>query len=195
MAKPKAFKNIKSKRLGKKAAKITGMKRGTVRRIMRAMNIVIDEWAADRPKYFSRFINTWRGTAGYVDVVGDAVLENPSLAMPKESVEMMFSPYDFCSFTIFYPLAQTLNYAEELELVETGKALERAWGKFLDAAAMRPHVAAADVAALRAAVAYLNPRVVGMYQGTAKSEFDAEWIGAREVASAALGRIMEGLAK
>ncbi len=186
---------MKTKRFAKKTAADMGAKRGTALRSLRAIKAVVEELAANHPKLYGSLIDTWRVTTAYVDALGFAVLEHPSVVTPEDAAEMMLRPYDMMTYMIHYGLAQTLNYAEELELVETGKALENAWRKFLDAAAMRPHVAAADVAALRRAVEYLNQRVVGMYQGTASYEFDPPWAAAAKEASDALARILEGLAK
>ena len=194
MPKPKLFKNTPTKRLCKNAAKKCGEKRGTVRRVLRAMEAAAAEMAADRPAYFARFIHAWRFAAANVDALADAVMLHPKLEIPGEAIEAVLSPYTLESLYFYRQLAGVLNYAEEYEFVETSKVLAGAWIKLCGIVRARPNVSARDVDLLQSAVGFLNPRVADIYQGAAHSEPDGEWIRALDDAGDAFRRIAKGLA-
>lgn len=194
MAKSSPFNDVPKKRLSRKTAKNVGAKPGTVRRVMRAIDIVAGEMAADHPAHFSHFMATWRTAAVNADALAEALMAHPRLLIPKEAMELMLMPYSLEALVIYHPLAGVLTYAEELEFVETAKALANAWNKLFVTIAARPKAAAGDLARLRQAVEHLNTRVADIYQGAAHAKPDPKWMSAYDIAQKSFARIAEGLA-
>ena len=194
MAKSSPFKNVPKKRLSRQTAKNVGVKPGTMRRVLRAIDKIAGEMAADRPANFSHFIATWRAAAVNADVLAEALMAHPQLLIPKDAMELMLLPYSLEALVLYHPLAGVLTYAEEFEFVETAKALANAWNKLFAAIAARPKAAAGDLAQLRLTVEHLNTRVADIYQGAAHVEPDPKWMSAYDIAQKAFARIAEGLA-
>ncbi len=194
MPKKSLINDIPKKRLVKATAKKVGTNKSNVRRVLKAFDKVAAEMAADRPAHFMRFIDTWRTAVLNVDALADALMQCPQLVIPEDAMKLMLLPYSLQSCLLYRSLAGELTYAEELELVETAKALDNAWNKLATVFQVRPNVTAQDVECLRHAVENLNQRVLDAYQGSASSELDVKWVTAYDNAQKSLKRMAEGLA-
>lgn len=116
-----------------KTLKAAGRKR--LERIMRGMAEYYADEAKDRPRYFARFVVTWKAALDDIRACSERMLSGPEFV--PVSPDRGLNPYGITVLTFFARLMDNLDYDEEAALREILIRMDGAWGMYFSVIRMR----------------------------------------------------------
>jgi len=140
-----------------------------------AFRKVVDEMAADRPKYIADFLGRWNNAVASLNAASEAIANNPRVVLPEDTWKTYLAPYEAIWLVVYARLMDHLDLDEEDRFLAVADALNQAWKKFFSSVLARHPDAKDLVERLEAARQSAHDAVVPLFTGEADPVLTPVW--------------------